>query len=67
MDYIGKTDILNEKQFGFRSNYWTSMAIIKHVDKVTSAVYKEMKVLLVYSWICQKPMTLLIMTYYHIN
>ena len=38
MDYIDKSDILNEKQFGFRSHYSTSMAIIELVDKATSAV-----------------------------
>ena len=66
MDYIDKNDILNEKQFGFRSNHSTFMAIIELVDKVTSVVGK-MKVLLVYSWICQKHLTLLIMIYYCIN
>ena len=35
---IDKNDILNEKQFGFRSHHSTSMAIIELVDKVTSAV-----------------------------
>ena len=38
MDYIDKNYILNEKQFGFRSNHSNSMAIIKLVDKVTSTV-----------------------------
>ena len=66
MDYIDKNDVLNEKQFGFRSNYSTFMAIIELDDKVTSAVEK-MKVLLVYSWICQKHLTLLITIYYCIN
>ena len=33
--------ILNEKQFGFRSNHLTSMAIIGLVDKVTSAVERN--------------------------
>ena len=62
MDYIDKNNILNEKQFGFRSNDLTYIPIIELVDKATSAVEK-MKVILVYSWICQKPLTLLIMKY----
>ena len=33
MDYIDKNDILNEKQFEFRSNYSTSMAIIELLIK----------------------------------
>ena len=41
MDYIDKNYILNEKQFGFRSNHSTYMAIIELVDKVTSAVEKN--------------------------
>ena len=41
MDYIDKNDILNEKQFGFRSNHSTNMAIIELVDKVTKAVEKN--------------------------
>ena len=41
MDYIDKNDILNEKQFGFRSNHSTNMAIIELVDKVTKAVEKK--------------------------
>ena len=41
MDYIDKNDILNEKQFGFRKNHSTYMAIIELVDKVTSAVEKN--------------------------
>ena len=39
--YIDKNDILNEKQFGFRSNHSTNMAIIELVDKVTKAVEKN--------------------------
>ena len=38
MDYIDKNSILNEKQFGFRTNHSTYMAIIELVDKVVSAV-----------------------------
>ena len=41
MNYINKSDILNEKQFGFRSNYSTYMAVIELVDKVTSAVERN--------------------------
>ena len=41
MDYINKNDILNEKQFGFRSNHPTYMAVIELVDKVTSAVERN--------------------------
>ena len=32
MNYIDKNDILDEEQFGFRSNHLTSMAIIELVD-----------------------------------
>ena len=67
MDYIEKNDILNEKQFGFTSNHSTYVAIIELVDKVTSAVEKKIKVLLVCSWICQKRLILLIMMFYCIN
>ena len=66
MDYIDKNDILNKKQFGFRSNHSTSMAIIELVDKVTSAVERNESTLGIF-WICQKPLTLLIMIYYCIN
>ena len=41
MDYIDKNKILNDKQFGFRSNHSTYMAIIELVDKVTNAVEKN--------------------------
>ncbi len=41
MNYIDKNNILNEKQFGFRSNHSTYMAIIELVDKVTNAVEKN--------------------------
>ena len=43
MDYIDKNDILNEKQFGFRSSHSTYKAIIELVDNVTSAVDKNIK------------------------
>ena len=45
MDYIVKNDILNNKQFGFRSNHSTSMAIIELVDKVISAVERNERTL----------------------
>ena len=41
MNYIDKNNILNEKQFGFRSNHSTYMAIVELVDKVTSAVERN--------------------------
>ncbi len=41
MDYIDKNNILNDKQFGFRSNHSTYMAIIELVDKITNAVEKN--------------------------
>ena len=41
MDYIDKNSILNEKQFGFRTNHSTYMAIIELVDKVVSAVERS--------------------------
>ena len=41
VDFIHKNDILNEKQFGFRSNNSTSMAIVELVEQVTSAVEKN--------------------------
>ena len=41
MDYIDKNNLLNEKQFGFRPNHSTSMAIIELVDKIANAVEKK--------------------------
>ena len=41
MNYIDKNDILNEKQFGFKSNHSTYMAVIELVYKVTSAVERN--------------------------
>ena len=38
MDYINKNYILIEKQFGFRSNHSTYMAVIELVDKVATVV-----------------------------
>ena len=42
-------EILNDKQFGFRSKHSTYMAIAQLVDKVTNAVEKKMKQQLAYS------------------
>ena len=47
MDYIDKNSILNEKQFGFRTNHSTYMAIIELFDKVVSAVERNESI---YSW-----------------
>ena len=41
VDYINTHEILNDKQFGFRSNHSTSMAIIELVDKINTAVEKK--------------------------
>ena len=41
VDYINTHEILNDKQFGFRSNHSTSMAIIELVDKINTAVEKN--------------------------
>ena len=41
MAYIDKSNILNKKQFGFRPNHSTYMAIIDLVDKVCNAVEKS--------------------------
>ncbi len=38
MDFIDKNNVLNKKQFGFRSNHSTQMAIIELVDKITKSV-----------------------------
>ena len=38
MNGLYKNDILIEKQFGFRSNHSTYMAIIELVDEMISAV-----------------------------
>ncbi len=39
--YMDTYKILNEKQFGFRSNHSTQMAIMQLVDKVNAAVEKD--------------------------
>ena len=41
INYINKYNLLNEKQFGFRPNHSTYMAIIELVDKVANAVEKN--------------------------
>ena len=41
MDHIDKHSILNEKQFGVKTNHSTYMAIIELVDKVVSAVERN--------------------------
>ena len=41
MDYIDKNNLLNEKQFGFRPNHSTYMAIIELVDKIDNAVERN--------------------------
>ena len=38
IDYINSYEILNDKQFGFRSKHSTYMAIIELVDKINTAV-----------------------------
>jgi hypothetical protein len=38
IDFINENNLLNEKQFGFRPNHSTYMAIIELVDKVANAV-----------------------------
>jgi len=38
MSYINNQNILNEKQFGFRSNHSTYMAILELVDKISTSV-----------------------------
>ena len=41
MDYNDKNNLLNEKQFGFRPNYSTYMAVIELVDKIANAVERN--------------------------
>ena len=41
MDYFDKKNLLNEKQFGFRPNHSTYMAIIELVDKIANAVERN--------------------------
>ena len=48
VDHLDKRDILNEKQFGFRKNHSTYMAIIELVDKINNAVEKRETTLALY-------------------
>ena len=48
LDYIDKNVILNEKQFGFKTNHSTYMAIIELVDKVVSAVERNERTLCIF-------------------
>ena len=41
VDYIDKNNLLNEKQFGFRPNHSTYMAIIELVDFIANAVERN--------------------------
>ena len=41
MDFINSHKILNDKQFGFRNNHSTYMAIVHLVDKINNAVEKN--------------------------
>jgi hypothetical protein len=41
VDYINMHEILNNKQFGFRSNHSTYMAILQLVDKINYAVERN--------------------------
>ena len=41
VNYIDTHEILNDKQFGFRSNHSTYMAILQLVDKINTAVEKN--------------------------
>ena len=41
VEYIDIHEILNDKQFGFRPNHSTYMAIIQLVDKITNAVERN--------------------------
>ena len=40
-DYMNTNEILNDKQFGFRSNHSTYMAIIELVDKINTSVERD--------------------------
>jgi len=48
IQHINKHDILNSKQFGFRSNHSTSMAVTELVDKVNNAIEKGETTIAVY-------------------
>ena len=66
VDHLEKHDILNEKQFGFRKNHSTYMAIIELIDKINTAVEKHETTLLC-TLIFQKLLILLIIIYYFTN
>ena len=40
-DYMNTNEILNDKQFGFRSNHSTYMAIIELLDKINTSVERD--------------------------
>ena len=63
MDYIDKNSILNEKQFGFRRNHSTYMAIVELVDKVVSAVERNESTLGIFLDLSKA----VIMIYYYTN
>ena len=42
MDYINKNNLLNEKQFGFRPNHSTYMAVIELVDEPTLGIFLDL-------------------------
>ena len=46
--FINENDLLYEKQFGFRANHSTEMAIILLVDKINNAVEENKTTLGVY-------------------
>lgn len=48
MQHIDKHGILNSKQFGFRSNHSTSMAVTELVDKINNAIEKGETTVAVY-------------------
>ena len=41
MSFIENHHILTDRQYGFRSNHSTSLALTEFVEKVTSAIDKE--------------------------
>ena len=41
IDYISKSGILTDRQYGFRSKISTNHAVIKLVDKITKAIEKN--------------------------
>ena len=57
MDYINQNNLLNEKQFWFRPNHSTCMAVIKLVCKISNAVEKNESTVGIYLDFCQKRLT----------